>query len=172
MEQDTKLTLFGIDLRHTCEQNEGMAGYGWTSITRDGGVQEINDPVNKVNLTTEFTKIPGGAHGGNWGARIKGVPRAGAPADLHTTLVFYIGLESGSGLQCARGEDTTAEQENVQCQGSISGLGSFSIRFPASSDSSRTLQSKTSVQSLIIPGDTIWEAKCKGHTFLNCWFDL
>lgn len=172
MGQDTTLILFVIDLRHTCEQNEGMAGYGWISMTRDGGVQEINDPVNKVNLTTEFTKIPGGAYGGNWGVRVKGIPRADAPADLHTTLIFYIGLESGSGLQCIPSEHTTAEQANVQCKGSTSGLGSFNIQFPASSDSGQMWQPKTRVKSLVIPDDTIWEAKCKGDTFLNGWIGL
>jgi mannosyl-oligosaccharide glucosidase len=136
-----------------------MASYGWTSMTRDGGVQDINDPINQVNITTEFTKIPGGTYGGNWGVRVKGKLREGAPEDIHTTLIFYLGLESESGLHCIHGEDATVEQANVQCKGSVSGLGNFNIHFPATTRAGQTLQSKTVVKSLVVPGDTVWEAK-------------
>lgn len=42
---------------------------------RSGGRQTIHDPANRIDITTEFIKFPGGEHGGSWGARIKGTPR-------------------------------------------------------------------------------------------------
>ena len=64
------------DFRHTCEQNEGMAGYGWDEYDiRKGGRQTIHDAGNNLDLTIDFIKVPGGEKGGNWGARVKGVPR-------------------------------------------------------------------------------------------------
>ncbi len=39
--------------------------------TRTGGVQSIHDIENGIDITTSFVKIPGGAHGGSWAARLK-----------------------------------------------------------------------------------------------------
>ena len=55
--------------RHLCQQDDNLQSYGW--IEHDGvnfGVQEIYD--NDMKLTTSFVKRPGGAHGGDWTARI------------------------------------------------------------------------------------------------------
>lgn len=41
---------------------------------RKGAVQVLEDPLNNLELTTEWLKIPGGHHGGSWAARISGKP--------------------------------------------------------------------------------------------------
>ena len=52
-----------------------MSGYTWAEYDpREGGVQVINDAPNNVKITTEFLKVPGGAYGGSWAARVKGEP--------------------------------------------------------------------------------------------------
>ena len=61
--------------RHSCEQGDGLAGYSWTDYdAREGGIQQLSDPKNNVNLTIEYLKVPGGDHGGSWAARISGEP--------------------------------------------------------------------------------------------------
>ena len=80
------------DLRHTCEQDEGMAGYGWTTYdTRKGGVHVVNDTGNKVDLVTYFTKLSDDASDVSWGLRVKVFPRNDAIARQNTTIVFYLG---------------------------------------------------------------------------------
>ncbi|NWQ84868.1 MOGS glucosidase, partial [Columbina picui] len=59
----------GGQLRHSCEQSDGLARYGW--LLHDGenfGVQEIQDGA--LVLRTEFVKRPGGEHGGDWSWRV------------------------------------------------------------------------------------------------------
>ena len=61
--------------RHACDQGDGLSGYTWTEYDpREGGVQVMNDAPNNVKITTEFLKVPGGAYGGSWAARVKGEP--------------------------------------------------------------------------------------------------
>ncbi|CAP73191.1 uncharacterized protein PODANS_2_5980 [Podospora anserina S mat+] len=73
---------FQNTMRYTCEQNEGMKGYGWDEYdARNGGVQTIHDRGNGLTLTTSFVKVPGGeewgelggeGEGGFWGIRSRG----------------------------------------------------------------------------------------------------
>ena len=50
--------------RHACDQDDGLEGYAWTKHDgREAGTQVLKDPSNNVELTTEFLKTPGGAHG-------------------------------------------------------------------------------------------------------------
>lgn len=63
-------------LRHTCEQSDGLPGYGW--LLHDGlrfGAQEIRD--RGLTLRTEFVKRPGGEHGGDWSWRVTARPEVG-----------------------------------------------------------------------------------------------
>ncbi|KAF9106691.1 Processing alpha glucosidase I [Mortierella sp. AM989] len=66
----------GVDnIRHGCEERDGFEKYGW--LKNDGrtfGTQQLKDTRNNVEITTDFIKIPGGSHGGSWGARISGKP--------------------------------------------------------------------------------------------------
>lgn len=161
-----------LDLRHTCEQDEGMAGYGWTTYDiRNGGSQTIHDSSNKLDFVTEFSKIPGGQHGGHWGVRVKGMPGTNAKENLKTIVILYVAMEdmkpnNESELECTYGQDDN-ESNDVQCQGEISGLGGFKIHVPADSHVHRKqrLPSKTFVKSLLIPENMIWNAKCKSFSF-------
>lgn len=60
----TKLSLLlTAGLRHSCEINDDMAIYGWTEYDgRLGGKQIIGDRGMKLDIETEFIKIP--AHNG------------------------------------------------------------------------------------------------------------
>jgi hypothetical protein len=76
-----------VNLRHTCEQGDGLQGYGW--LMHDGlsfGVQEVRD--KDFTLTTEFVKRRGGDHGGDWTWRIT--------AKQHVRTGDYSSFYSGS----------------------------------------------------------------------------
>ncbi|KAG0053545.1 Processing alpha glucosidase I [Gryganskiella cystojenkinii] len=84
----------GLDnIRHGCEEGDKFEKYGW--LKHDGrsfGVQQLKDTRNNVELTTDFIKIPGGEHGGSWGARISGKPiREGEPMSI--SAIYYMGLD-------------------------------------------------------------------------------
>ncbi|KAI2470291.1 glycoside hydrolase family 63 protein [Annulohypoxylon bovei var. microspora] len=155
--------------RYTCEQNEGMAGYGWDEYdTRKGGVQHIRDAGNKIDITTEFVKIPGGSHGGSWAARIKGEPRADAPPDLKTTVLFYVASEAlGDTVEVGNGDEDGFESD-VAFLGKSQSLGDFKLvvtkgkgEHPKSAhpiSGKRDLE-KTTVQSLSVPEEHLWQAK-------------
>ncbi|KAK6196493.1 CDC27 protein [Pestalotiopsis sp. IQ-011] len=56
------------NLRDTCEQDDGMEGYGWTQYdTRVGGSQTIHDSNLQIDLTTDFFKTSDGL---SWGIDI------------------------------------------------------------------------------------------------------
>jgi mannosyl-oligosaccharide glucosidase len=47
-------------LRHSCEIGDDMASYGWTEYDgRLGGKQVLSDRGMKVDIETEFIKVPG-----------------------------------------------------------------------------------------------------------------
>ncbi|KAI0124410.1 glycoside hydrolase family 63 protein [Xylariales sp. AK1849] len=158
------------NFRYTCEQNDGMDGYGWEEYdTRKGGVQTIHDTKNNIDVTTEFVKIPGGGHGGSWAARIKGEPRADAPEGLKTTVVFYVTSESRfEEVGIVDNGDDTGFESDVTLSGRSDVLGDYQLvvtkgkgEHPHSDhpiSSQRDLE-KTVVQSLTIPDEYIWRAK-------------
>ncbi|OCK78107.1 glycoside hydrolase family 63 protein [Lepidopterella palustris CBS 459.81] len=117
------------NFRHTCEQHE-LDGYGWDEYdVRAGGRQTIHDPSNRIDLTTEFVKIPGGSHGGNWAVRIKGVPREDASPDLKTTVVWYAALEGLGSLEVDNeGGERLGFEEDVKLNGQTVELGNFEIK--------------------------------------------
>lgn len=62
-----------VDVRHACDQGDGIQGYGYHKHDgREYASQEINDKPSNIKLNTEFIKVPGGKHGGDWGVRISG----------------------------------------------------------------------------------------------------
>ncbi|KAG9010083.1 Processing alpha glucosidase I [Tulasnella sp. JGI-2019a] len=139
----TGLAWFGLndyngyrEIRHSCEQGDGLAGYTWTEHDlRQGGVQVLKDPKNNLELTTELLKFPGGEHGGSWAARLKGRPMNPSHPSKNS-LIFYVAMEGLGSL----GMDTTAmadglEENETQFSGSSMDLGDFQIRF-VHSDSS------------------------------------
>ena len=46
-------------VRHSCEIGDDMASYGWTEYdVRLGGKQNISDRGMKIDIQTEFIKMP------------------------------------------------------------------------------------------------------------------
>ncbi|KAK4164913.1 putative mannosyl-oligosaccharide glucosidase [Cladorrhinum sp. PSN259] len=161
---------FQHTVRYTCEQNEGMKGYGWDEYdTRNGGVQSIHDIENGIDLTTSFVKIPGGAHGGSWAARIKGVLNEDTPKDQKTTVILYVSQEGGGDLVAAPEKDNEFGYEgDVTLNGQSEGLGKYKLVVtkgegvqPKSDHpiSERWGPGQTVVQSLTYADDVVWQAK-------------
>ncbi|KAI1622969.1 mannosyl-oligosaccharide glucosidase [Exophiala viscosa] len=156
------------NFRYTCEQNEGMAGYGWEEYdARNGGRQVIHDTGNKIDLTIDFVKVPGGQNGGSWAARVKGTPREDAPPNLITTLIFYAGME-GLG-ELAFKDDGSDADGKAALHGYTAELGEFDFNFEEPSEN--TLPYKTHPSwdekpldrlltgSMQLPPDALWQAK-------------
>lgn len=153
-----------------------MAGYGWDEYDiRKGGRQTIHDAGNTIDLTIEFVKVPGGQHGGSWGARVKGVPREDAPPEQLTTVVFYAALE-GLGNLGVTTETTESDaagfEGDVKLSGHTNELGGFSIDVTAGPASNAhpvhqhpSIEDKpldlTFVSSSFVPPDHLWQSKCK-----------
>lgn len=148
-----------------------MKGYGWDEYdTRRGGVQSIRDKENKVDITTSFIKVPGGANGGGWAARIKGKLREDAAPDQKTLIFLYITQEGGfeSQLEAVRSGDASGYDDDVTIAGWSEPLGTYKLvvtrgegKFPESdhSLSDERPTGKTVVQSLTYPDEVLWQAK-------------
>ncbi len=164
-----------LDFRHTCEQHEGMHGYGWDEYdVRHGGRQTIHDAGNTIDISTEFVKIPGGEHGGSWGVRIKGTPREDAPERLVTTVIFYAAMEGFGSLEVKNEANELGIEGSVTMGGSSNELGSFTLEVTTGPDSNRhpppVHQSysqkpldRTIVASAQVPAEQIWQAKRRFH---------
>ena len=148
------------DLRHSCEQDEGMAGYGWTAYdVRKGGMQIINDTGNKLDLTTQFAKVSDDRGSEKWALRVKGSLRANSRDRQKTTMIFYLGNEdSNSRIQCTKGDKINSSNGDVVCDGTMVGLRSFKLQIPGHRENSDSILG-TSVSSSTVPADTIWQAK-------------
>lgn len=165
------------NVRHTCEQHEGMAGYGWDAYDpRTGGVQTIHDKGNGVDLETSFVTISEGA----WAARIKGTPREDAELlagtkdgvdTLKTAVLFNLGLEGLGSLEATGAEDAEelGYEGDVVFTGQTSELGEFTVTITApqgnthpevvhpAGDSKPV--DRTLVHSLQVPPEALWQIK-------------
>ena len=169
------------NFRYTCEQHEGMAGYGWEKYDpRVGGVQTIHDRGNEIDISTAFfkdTSSEAGDKGGNWGVRIKGVPRESARKDLKTTVVLNVNLEGKPGVfshlevKKPKEEGTDWFVGDVELEGETPGLGGFAITVKGDegtgnkhpehghpSGMSKSLD-RTLVNSKMLEPETIWQSK-------------
>lgn len=148
-----------------------MGGYGWTNYDpRTGGSQNIEDTKSNLRLTTEFLKKPGGATGGNWHLRIRGLPVTKTP-NLRTVVVFYIGSENQPDtndplLECRTIRSGNRSSEPISFNGHSSGLGSFNLLLQAlrspmsnSQNAFTSIPHEISVASITVPRTTIWKAK-------------
>lgn len=152
------------NLRHTCEQDEGMAGYGWTAYDpRTGGHEIIHDTGNKIDLSLDYVKDHHSPDD-DWGLRISGRLRDDAQRTQRTTAVFYIGHEALHGdFECGLSPSSDAE---ASCAGLLAASKRFTLDIiPAMNendmDSSPVIMN---MQSLQVPRDTLWQAK---SIFLN-----
>lgn len=155
--------------RYTCEQGGDIHGYGWDEYdTRTGGVQSIHDDGNKIDITTSFVKIPGGAHGGSWAARITGKLHPDAPKNRKTSLFYYISQE-GTGELTVEGKGSeNGFDGDVTLKGQSESLGEYSIvvtkgkgkhpstKHPVLKD---RLGDKTLVRSSDAAEELAWQAK-------------
>jgi len=137
-----------------------MAGYGWEAYdVRKGGTQVINDTGNGLDLITEFAKVSGNERNGNWGLRIKGIPRANARDHQKTTLIIYLGSESSDPrIECMSEPRLDPSDSGVVCNGAMIGLGNFKMDF-LDHETDSDPPPRTSVKSMTVPADTIWQAK-------------
>lgn len=158
------------NFRHTCEQHAGMAGYGWEEYdARQGGREVIHDAGNKIDLTIDFVKRPGGSHGGSWAARVKGTLRDDAPPNLITTVLFYAGMDGLGELGFTHRPEKNGVQGPVTIRGSTVDLGGFGIEIVDGPDNKLPYKvhpswdSKpldvTLTQSFLLPPDQIWRGK-------------
>ena len=174
------------NIRYTCEQHEGMAGYGWDNYDpRTGGVQTVHDRGNGIDVETSFVKFDGGR--GGWGARVKGTvredaePSAGSAdgdvvAKLKTAVWFTVGVEGLGSVEVHEfetGEDLGFDGDIVM-NGQTSDLGEFKITISEAEGASQhpahnhpAGQSKpldrTFVHSLQVPEEALWQAKGTSH---------
>ncbi|KAJ0121877.1 hypothetical protein J7T55_002386 [Diaporthe amygdali] len=149
-----------MDLSPPLPQRDGMEGYGWTLYdTRTGGSQTIHDSVLHLDLTTEFFKSDDGL---SWSARVKGVPRADAPASPKTALIFHAALENAETLpadktlKCTNDASTGAD-ESVKCTGAVPELGSVDLH--QIGDAQNKIIQGPAVKSVSMAEDKIWQAK-------------
>lgn len=132
-------------------------------------MQSIHDEGNGIDITTSFVKIPGGAHGGSWAARIKGVVREGVPKDTKTMLFYYISQEGNSELAVDGQGRATGFDGDVTLQGSSEALGEYTVtvtkgkgKWPSSSHKllKDRIGETTIVQSFDADAETLaWQAK-------------
>lgn len=162
-------------MRYTCEQNEGMDGYGWESYDpRTGGVQVVHDKANQIDITTEFVKFPDhGSHGGSWGARIKGTPREDASPDLKTTVLFTVGVEGMGSLEVQDVEEGDNKERGFEGDLKIGGetpeLGEFLFTVTEAEGAhpsnfheptwNKKPLDRTLVHSIQAPQEAMWQAK-------------
>lgn len=152
-------------LRHECNQDDSMAAYGWSLYDpRVGGSQTLQDAGNAIDITTELLKDPGDSpHGGNWGVRVRGRPRAGAPSSLRTKMVFYFGLESPQSDGKGKKDDAKCEAAtaggDVECIATTEKLGKFRLQVLRGDENPGRADGPTFVHSLTVPGEDVWTAK-------------
>lgn len=155
------------NFRFTCEQHAGMAGYGWEEYdARHGGRQVIHDAGNKIDLTIDFVKLPGGTNGGSWATRIKGTAREDAPPNLVTTVIFQAGIEGLGELAFAEGESKQGFDGDIKIHGNTVELGAFDIDLvedPRNVKPYKTHPSwddkpldRTLANSLLMPAEQMW----------------
>jgi mannosyl-oligosaccharide glucosidase len=147
-----------------------MAGYGWEEYDiRNGGRQVIHDAGNGLDLTIDFIKVPGGYHGGNWAARIKGVPREDTSPDAVTTMVFYAGMEGPGSFEFKNEPQDLGHEGAVILEGQTADLGDFDISITPGPDNSSPARSheswdqkpldRTLAASTQVPAESMWLAK-------------
>ncbi|TVY25604.1 putative mannosyl-oligosaccharide glucosidase [Lachnellula hyalina] len=158
-----------LNFRHTCEQGDGMKGYGWDEYdARAGGTQTIYDEQNGIDITTMFVKIPGGSHGGSWATRVRGQVRKDSPPALKSTVVFYASLEGLGSLEVENETDPLGYEGDVTLAGNSAGLGDYKLvitegrgyhpKHPHKSYLDKPLD-RTIVNSQTIAREILWQTK-------------
>jgi mannosyl-oligosaccharide glucosidase len=149
------------NLRHTCEQKDGLAKYGWTKYNvRTGGSQTIVDPTNGLEMTTDFVKLSEDPVAGNWGLRINGKLSDSSSNSRNISVILYVALEEDveagpAHVDCARQEPGL---NSVECKGTAPGLDAFTISMPSPKSDD---QYQTSLKGISAVDEQLWQAKSK-----------
>ncbi|KAK3312444.1 glycoside hydrolase family 63 protein, partial [Apodospora peruviana] len=145
-------------LRDTCEQNDGMQGYGWTFYdTRVGGSQIAHDTQLQIDLETAFLKTEGGD---SWAVRVTGTPKSDS---VKTSLIFHTAVEkaddsaNGPKTLVCKNQSVGGEGIEANCEGEIAALGKF--EFQIVGDVKNKAIHDTAVKSVQVSDDKIWQAK-------------
>ncbi|KAL8964501.1 MAG: hypothetical protein Q9183_004406, partial [Haloplaca sp. 2 TL-2023] len=146
-------------LRHTCEQDEGMAGYGWNDYdVRKGGTHVVNDTRNKLDVISYFIRDTDSTHPDQWILRVVAQPRPDALNSQHSTIFVYLGIEAPeSSAECERDHGTGAPKNDIRCRGKVAGLGDLDIQL--SEDTVSSQPPLTHVTSMMVPVETVWQTK-------------
>lgn len=170
--------IFGIVFRYTCEQGQDIHGYGWDEFdARTGGVQTIHDEGNGLDVTISFIKVPGGSHGGSWGARIKATVRDDAPPDSKYLVHYYVAQEELGDL-IVQGDDNggIGFEGDVTFKGNSHSLGDYNVvitkgtgNHPTSDhEISATRRGDTTVvRSVSLAAGDVWQAKPAVFQFMQ-----
>ncbi|GAA5950730.1 hypothetical protein JCM21900_000496 [Sporobolomyces salmonicolor] len=115
--------------RHACDQGDGLV---YTFTEHDGrgaGKEVIKDPLNNVELTIQFLKVPGDEHGAfTWAVRIEGKPLQEGQVS-RISLINYFGNDSPLGfLELENDEDDEGLEGAIKLKGTTQGLGEYTIR--------------------------------------------
>ncbi|KIM30861.1 glycoside hydrolase family 63 protein [Serendipita vermifera MAFF 305830] len=157
-------------IRHDCSQGDELNSYTWTEHDmRQGGVEVIKDGINNVELKIEWLKVPGGAHGGSWAARISGKPmRRDRP--LRVSMIYYFGLEGLGSLDWNSDQNDDGITGPIHMSGTTPDLGDFKIRIEDDSTSQYTTRGghaadfaprlgKIHYFGTEMPAGDVWKAK-------------
>ncbi|KAG8685916.1 Processing alpha glucosidase I, partial [Ceratobasidium sp. 394] len=156
--------------RHACDQGDELRSYTWTEHDmRQGAIQVLKDPLNNLELKTEWLKIPGGDHGGSWVARISGKPLDNSIVSRNS-LVFYVGLEGLGGVNLETEETEDGYEGSIELAGVTPELGEFSMKFvdgPSNTyvtegqhaEGFKRTAGKTHVIGVPVPAGHVWQAK-------------
>ncbi|XP_058240480.1 mannosyl-oligosaccharide glucosidase-like isoform X2 [Hemibagrus wyckioides] len=145
----SQISQSDVNLRHTCEQGDGLSSYGW--LIHDGvnfGMQQIQD--TDFTLTTTFVKRMGGKHGGDWTWRITGKQSNTASEAPIISLMFYVATDTQGYLQ-PHIEDKT---HLSHVTGTSEELGDFKITFnkPTSEDTATDKYASYNYLQTLSPG--------------------
>ena len=137
-----------------------MPNFGWMADdARQGGLQIVNDTGNNLDLINHFAKNSDDERYGNWGLRVNGVSRPNARDRQNTAVVFYLGSEDPtSRIECTNMRRANSSNSNVVCEGTTTGLGSFTLEIAVGRTAGCRFP-ESSVKTLTVLNDTIWQAK-------------
>ncbi|KAI6251148.1 putative mannosyl-oligosaccharide glucosidase [Erysiphe necator] len=157
------------NLRHTCEQSDNIRGYGWDEFdARIGGVQNIYDEGNGIDISIKFVKIPGGGNGGSWTARIQGTLRKDSRSDMKSTVIFYAALEGEGSLVVDNEVDRLGFKDDVTIVGDSPQLNKYKLTVSRGSGEHPFIEheasrlkplDRTFVSSITASKEVIWESK-------------
>lgn len=178
----TGLMWYNIDdyqglnkIRHACDTNDQMQGYGWERFDpRTGGVQVFHDTEQHLELTTEFIK---NAEGTAWAIRVKGAPEKFSDGrNRMTTIAFYAGLEGTGKLELKNKNDVNGIAGDIKLVGRSPELGRFDMLITEGSNKhprsthelakSRPADKARHI-SLSVPDDNTWKARDIFVTFMQ-----